>query len=68
MHQVEVAGSYYELGLNYGRIVAENKLNSWWQQPTEPKLASVKAYQRSGRPNCWRSSCVSSRVMQHSRA
>ncbi|MGD8474007.1 MAG: C45 family autoproteolytic acyltransferase/hydrolase [Anaerolineae bacterium] len=46
MHQVEVAGSYYELGLNYGRVVAENKLNSWWQQPTEPKIGFVRACER----------------------
>jgi len=41
MFQVEIAGSYYELGLNYGRIVAENNLNWWWQQPTESALALV---------------------------
>jgi predicted choloylglycine hydrolase len=43
IRQVEIAGSYYELGLNYGRIVAENKLNWWWKQPTESALALVKA-------------------------
>ena len=46
MLQVEIAGSYYELGLKYGRIVAENKLNWWWIQPTEPKLALVKECER----------------------
>ena len=46
MRQVEVAGSYYELGLNYGRIVAENKLNWWWKQPTESALALVKECER----------------------
>jgi predicted choloylglycine hydrolase len=46
MLQVEIAGSYYELGLKYGRIVAKNKLNWWWIQPTEPKLALVKECER----------------------
>jgi isopenicillin-N N-acyltransferase-like protein len=46
MRQVEIAGSYYELGLNYGRIVAENKLNWWWKQPTESALALVKECER----------------------
>jgi predicted choloylglycine hydrolase len=46
MLRVEIAGSYYELGLEYGRIVAENKLNWWWIQPTEAKLALVKACER----------------------
>jgi len=46
MLQVEIAGSYYELGLKYGRIVAENKFNWWWKQPTEPKLALVKECER----------------------
>ncbi len=46
MLQVEIAGSYYELGLEYGRIVAENKLNGWWKQPTEPTLALVKECER----------------------
>jgi predicted choloylglycine hydrolase len=46
MLQVEIAGSYYELGLKYGRIVAENKFNWWWKQPTEAKLAFVKECER----------------------
>jgi len=46
MRQVEIAGSYYELGLKYGRIVAENKLNWWWKQPTESALALVKECER----------------------
>lgn len=46
MRQVEIAGSYYELGLKYGRIVAENKLNWWWKQPTESALALVRACER----------------------
>jgi predicted choloylglycine hydrolase len=46
MFQVEIAGSYYELGLKYGRIVAENKFNRWWKQPTESKLALVKECER----------------------
>jgi len=46
MLQVEIEGSYYELGLKYGRIVAENKLNWWWIQPTEPKLALVEDCER----------------------
>jgi predicted choloylglycine hydrolase len=46
MLQVQIAGSHYELGLKYGRIVAENKLNWWWTQPGEAKLALVKACER----------------------
>jgi predicted choloylglycine hydrolase len=46
MFQVEIAGSYYELGRNYGRIVAEHRLNWWWKQPTESALALVKACER----------------------
>jgi hypothetical protein len=46
MRQVEIAGSYYELGLKYGRIVAESKLNWWWKQPTESALALVKECER----------------------
>jgi predicted choloylglycine hydrolase len=46
MRQVDIAGSYYELGLNYGRIVSENKLNWWWKQPTESALALVKECER----------------------
>ncbi|MBU0610546.1 MAG: hypothetical protein KKI08_21870 [Armatimonadetes bacterium] len=46
MRRVEIAGSYHELGLEYGRIVSENKLNWWWTQPTEAKLALVKACER----------------------
>ena len=30
MRHVEIAGSYYELGLEYGKIVSETKLNLWW--------------------------------------
>ena len=29
MRQVELAGSYYELGLNHGSFVGENNLD-WW--------------------------------------
>ena len=43
---VEIAGSYHELGLEYGRIVSENRLNWWWTQPTEAKLALVKECER----------------------
>jgi isopenicillin-N N-acyltransferase-like protein len=46
MRQVDIAGSYYELGLNYGRIVAETRLNWWWKQPTESALALVKECER----------------------
>ena len=46
MRQVEIAGSYYELGVSYGRFVAESKLNLWWQQPTESALALVQACER----------------------
>ena len=46
MRQVEIAGSHYALGQNYGRFVAENKLNLWWKEPTEPALALVKACER----------------------
>jgi predicted choloylglycine hydrolase len=46
MRHVEIAGSYYELGLEYGRIVSQNKLNWWWTQPTETKLAFVKECER----------------------
>ena len=46
MREVDIAGSYYELGVSYGRYVAENKLNWWWLQPTEPKLAFVKECER----------------------
>jgi predicted choloylglycine hydrolase len=34
------------LGLAYGKIVSENKLNSWWQQPGATKLALVRACER----------------------
>lgn len=46
MRRVEIAGSYYELGLAYGRIVSEHKLNWWWTQPTAAKLALVKECER----------------------
>ena len=46
MRQVDMAGSYYELGLQYGSFVVENNLNWWWIQPTEPKLAFVKQCER----------------------
>jgi hypothetical protein len=46
MRRVEIAGSYYELGLQYGGIVAENKFNWWWKQPTGPTLALVKECER----------------------
>ena len=38
MLRVEIAGSHYQLGLEYGHIVSENKLNWWWTQPTGPSL------------------------------
>jgi predicted choloylglycine hydrolase len=46
MLRIDVAGSYYELGLAYGRIVSEKELNCWWEPPTEDKLALVKACER----------------------
>jgi predicted choloylglycine hydrolase len=46
MRHIKIAGSYYELGLEYGRIVSENKLNWWWTQPTAAKLALVKQCER----------------------
>ncbi len=46
MRHVEIAGSYYELGLEYGKIVSEDKLNLWWEQPVAAKLALVKACER----------------------
>jgi hypothetical protein len=46
MRRVEIAGSYYELGLEYGRIVSENKLDWWWTPPSAAKLALVKACER----------------------
>jgi len=46
MLRVEIAGSYYELGLEYGRILSENKLDSWWTPPSEAKRALVKACER----------------------
>ncbi|GAP12778.1 predicted choloylglycine hydrolase [Longilinea arvoryzae] len=46
MRRVEIAGSNYELGLKYGRIVSENKLDWWWTPPGEDKLALVKACER----------------------
>ncbi len=46
MRRVEIAGSYYELGLEYGRIVSENKLAWWWTPPSDDKLALVKACER----------------------
>jgi predicted choloylglycine hydrolase len=46
MLQIEIAGSHYELGLEYGRIVSENKLDWWWTQPSEAKLALVKGCER----------------------
>jgi len=46
MRQVEIAGSYHELGLQYGKIIAANNLHSWWQQPTGATLALVKACER----------------------
>ncbi len=46
MRQVQIAGSYYELGLSYGRFVANNKSNSWWKQPTGSALALVKECER----------------------
>jgi predicted choloylglycine hydrolase len=46
MRRVEIAGSYYELGLEYGRIVLENKLDWWWAPPSAAKLALVKGCER----------------------
>jgi len=46
MQRAEIAGSYYELGLEYGRIVSENKLNWWWTPPSAAKIALVKACER----------------------
>jgi predicted choloylglycine hydrolase len=46
MRQVKIAGSYYELGLQYGQILAENKLSQWWQQPTASALALAKKCER----------------------
>jgi predicted choloylglycine hydrolase len=46
MHQVDITGSYYELGSAYGTIVAESKLDWWWIPPTEPQLAFVKECER----------------------
>lgn len=46
MHQVKIAGSYYELGLKYGRTLAENNLSSGLKQPTESALALVKECER----------------------
>ena len=34
MLRIDIAGSYYELGLAYGRIVSEKGLNCWWEPPT----------------------------------
>jgi hypothetical protein len=38
MLHAEIAGSYYELGLAYGKIVSENKLNWWWKGPSTVKF------------------------------
>jgi predicted choloylglycine hydrolase len=46
MRHVEIAGSYYELGLEYGRFVLREKLDGWWTPPSEKKLALVKACER----------------------
>lgn len=46
MRRVEIAGSHYELGLEYGRILSREKLGWWWTQPSEAKLALVKACER----------------------
>ena len=46
MRRVEIAGSYYELGVEFGRIVAENNLDGWWAAPSVAKLALVKACER----------------------
>ena len=43
MRQVEIAGTREELGRAYGEIVAEQKLNTWWQEPSAKKLEFVKA-------------------------
>ena len=37
MLRIDIAGSYYELGLAYGRIVSEKRLNCWWEPPTEDR-------------------------------
>ena len=42
MQRVEIVGPYYELDLEYGRIVSENNLNWFWIRPTEAKLALVR--------------------------
>ena len=46
MRRVEIAGSYYELGVEYGRVVSENKLDWWWAPPSAAKLALVKGCER----------------------
>jgi len=43
MRQVDIAGTHAELGRAYGEIVAERKLNTWWQKPSAKKLEFVKA-------------------------
>ncbi len=43
---IDIAGSYYELGLAYGRVVSEKELNWWWIRPTQAKLDFVKECER----------------------
>ncbi len=43
MHQIEIAGTYEELGRAFGEIVAERRLNEWWREPSREALEFVKA-------------------------
>jgi predicted choloylglycine hydrolase len=43
MRQIELAGSYAELGRAYGQIIVDQKLNRWWQKPGAKTLAFAEA-------------------------
>lgn len=47
MHEIQLAGTREELGRAYGEIVAERKLNWWWQEPRRAKLEFVKACEQA---------------------
>ena len=47
MQEIQLAGTYEELGRAYGKYVAERELNSWWRKPNEPELAFTKACEQA---------------------
>jgi len=47
MKEIQLEGTYEELGTAYGEYVAERQLHSWWRKPNERELAFTKVCEQA---------------------